>query len=111
MKAIGAKSQTILTMFLTEAAIIGVMGGFIGMFAGYGLSYVLVMALKFHAAATTAGHLVFDALERPLPISPIFTPKWKVAAFVFAIVVCLVFGLYPARKAAKLDPVKALGYE
>lgn len=64
LKAIGAKSQTILTMFLAEAAIIGVMGGFIGMFAGYGLSYVLVMALKFHAAATTAGHLVLDALER-----------------------------------------------
>jgi putative ABC transport system permease protein len=41
----------------------------------------------------------------------IFTPEWTVAAFVFAIVVCLVFGLYPARKAAKLDPVKSLGYE
>ena len=49
--------------------------------------------------------------REPLSISPIFTPKWKVAAFVFAIVVCLVFGLYPARKAAKLDPVKSLGYE
>jgi ABC-type lipoprotein release transport system permease subunit len=37
--------------------------------------------------------------------------EWTVVAFVFAVVVCIIFGLYRARKAAKLDPVEALGYE
>jgi putative ABC transport system permease protein len=46
-----------------------------------------------------------------MSINPIFSPAWTVIAFVFAVVVCIIFGLYPARKAAKLDPVKALRYE
>jgi putative ABC transport system permease protein len=49
--------------------------------------------------------------RQALAISPVFTPEWTIGAFVFAIVVCIVFGLYPARKASKLNPVEALRYE
>jgi len=44
-------------------------------------------------------------------INPVFSPEWTITAFVFAIIVCIIFGLYPARKAAKLNPVEALRYE
>jgi len=44
-------------------------------------------------------------------VNPVFSPEWTMIAIVFAIVVCIIFGLYPARKAAKLNPVEALRYE
>jgi putative ABC transport system permease protein len=112
LKAIGAKSRTILTMFLAEAAMIGVIGGFIGLFTGYGLSYALAIVLSSFIQPQQQQDTLFSTPGRePLSISPVFTPEWTIAAFVFAIIVCLIFGLYPARKAAKLDPVKALSYE
>jgi putative ABC transport system permease protein len=43
--------------------------------------------------------------------TPIFSPEWIIIAFAFSIVVCVLFGLYPAKKAAKLDPVQVLRYE
>jgi len=46
LKAIGAKSRTVLAIFLAEATLIGVMGGSVGVFAGYGLSHVLAYALS-----------------------------------------------------------------
>jgi putative ABC transport system permease protein len=54
-----------------------------------------------------------DSPETPqrLMISPLFSPEWTIVAFVFAVVVRVVFGLYPARKASKLNPVEALRYE
>jgi len=44
-------------------------------------------------------------------INPLFSLEWTIIAFAFAIIVCIIFGLYPARKAAKLNPVEALRYE
>jgi putative ABC transport system permease protein len=46
-----------------------------------------------------------------MTITPVFSPQWTIIAFVFAVVVCIIFGLYPARKASKLNPVEALRYE
>jgi len=51
-------------------------------------------------------------MTRPLmEVSPILSPEWVLIAVVFAVGVSVLFGWYPARKAAKLDPVKALRYE
>jgi len=112
LKAIGAKSQTVLSMFLAEAVLIGVAGGVIGLFMGYGLSYGLAYVLSGFIQPEQQQDTLFGAPGRkPLTISPIFTPEWTVIAFVFAIVVCIIFGLYPARKASKLNPVEALRYE
>lgn len=111
LKAIGAKSQTVLSMFLAEAVWIGIVGGVIGIFTGYGLSYGLAYMLSGFIQPQQQDTL-FQTPGRPaLTISPIFTPEWTVAAFAFAIVVCIIFGLYPARKASKLNPVEALRYE
>jgi putative ABC transport system permease protein len=110
LKAIGANSRTVLTMFLAEAILIGVMGGVIGLFTGYGLSYGLAFMLS--SLIQPQQNPTFQTPEtQKLTISPVFSPEWTIAAFVFAVVICVVFGLYPARKASKLNPVEALRYE
>ena len=46
-----------------------------------------------------------------MTINPAFSLEWTIVGFIFAVVICIVFGLYPARKAAKLELVEALRYE
>ena len=108
LKAVGAKSRTVLTMFLAEAASIGLIGGLIGLILGYGLAHVLVYGLStFELGMEGFGRRP----EMPFTISPVLSPSWIVGAIVFAVAISVLFGLYPARKAAKLDPVEALRYE
>ena len=89
-KALGAKKKVIIAQFLTEAVILTASGGLIGMSAGIIISYFLSNSLKI-----------------PWTISP--------SSIVLAIGVSggigILFGLYPARKAAKLQPIEALRYE
>ncbi len=111
LKAIGAKNRTVLSMFLAEAMLIGLIGGFVGIFAGYGLSFGLTFMLSGFIQPQQQGATIRTPETQRMNINPVFSPQWTIAAFVFAIVVCIVFGLYPARKAAKLNPVEALRYE
>lgn len=111
LKAIGAKSRTVLTMFLAEATLIGITGGLIGMITGYGLSYVLAYILSSFIQPQHRDTVFQPTETERLSIKPVFSPEWTIIAFIFAIIVCVIFGLYPARKAARLDPVEALRYE
>jgi putative ABC transport system permease protein len=111
MKAIGAKSRTVLSMFLTETMLIGIMGGLIGILMGYGLSYALTFGVSGLVQSSQQSSLPQGPGSQSLSITPVFSLEWTVIALVFSIGVCLIFGLYPARKAAKLDPVQALRYE
>ena len=89
-KAIGAKRREILWQFLVEAATLTLIGGAIGLALG-GLASVLLKALT------------------PLPAQ---IPLWAVVVALGAsIVTGVLFGMYPAAKAARLDPVEALRYE
>lgn len=110
LKAIGAKNRTVLSMFLAEALLIGVIGGLIGEFTGYLLSYGLATVLANFIQPSGV-----SIAERPevhrIEMAPSFSPLWMLIAFIFAIAICIIFGLYPARKAAKLNPVEALRYE
>ena len=89
-KALGAKYKDILLQFLIEAVVIGVVGGSIGIVLGIGASYLV----SYFAGWQT----VISSLA-------------IIAAFGFSVGVGLFFGIYPARKAALLDPIDALRYE
>jgi putative ABC transport system permease protein len=89
-KAIGARGRDILAQFLIEALVISLIGGAIGIAAGLLVSV---------AISTFAGWAVS------------FSPATILAAVGFSIAVGVVFGVWPARQAARLDPIAALRYE
>ncbi|MBQ8417173.1 MAG: ABC transporter permease [Phascolarctobacterium sp.] len=89
-KALGATYNNILLQFLIEAMVIGVVGGFVGVALGVGASY----GISHFAGWNTV------------------ISWWAIViAVVFSVGIGLFFGIYPARKAALLDPIDALRYE
>ena len=89
-KALGATYRTIITQFLIEAIVISLVGGAIGIVVGIGASQLIAAVAKLKTVITTGPILM---------------------SFGFSMTIGLVFGLYPARKAAKLNPIDALHYE
>jgi putative ABC transport system permease protein len=88
--AIGARGRDVLLQFLVEAIVISLFGGLVGILLGFGLS---------------AG--IRELLEWPTVVPP----DAIATAFGFAAGTGVFFGFYPARKAARLDPIEALRYE
>jgi len=95
-KAVGARSKDILYQFLIESVVLTVLGGVLGILLGAIFSYLVSIVL------TMALGIQWDFV---LSLSSI------ILAFGVAAVIGLVFGIYPARKAAKLSPIDALRYE
>lgn len=89
-KAIGAKRRTVLTQFLIEAASISSLGGIIGVLFGYLGAY---LGPKYFGKSILISH------------------NTVIEAFVFSLVVGIIFGMYPANKASKLNPIDALRFE
>lgn len=94
-KAIGATEKDILNQFLVEAVMLTIGGGFLGVFVGVTGSLLIGYILTN----------VVDGWAVVIPPSAVFL------AFAVSSVVGLVFGIYPAKRAAKLDPIDALRYE
>ncbi len=89
-RAVGARQSDIVRQFLIEATMISFVGGVMGIAAGFGMSYLI---------AWLAG---WTTIVTPISIE---------LAFAVSVSVGLIFGIYPARKAARLDPVEAIRYE
>ena len=89
-KALGATYFVIVTQFLIEAVVISLMGGLIGIALGIGASKLIGLASG---------------------LSTVISVPTIVLSFAFSMAIGLVFGIYPARKAAKLNPIDALHYE
>jgi putative ABC transport system permease protein len=107
MKAVGATNRDVLGVFLGEAAGIGFLGGLGGTLLGWAGG----QALNVVALAYLAGQAA-DSGGAPPPSVAVFTPTWlPIAALVFATLIGLLSGLYPALRAATLAPVDALKYE
>jgi putative ABC transport system permease protein len=101
LKALGMKSRTVLTIFLGESVIIGLMGAIIGIALGWILANVTATVLGSGAFGNSGG----------FTITPLLTPEVLVGALGFGVGVSVVFALYPAWRASKLKPVEALRYE
>jgi len=111
LKAIGAKNRTILAIFLAEASLIGAMGGLTGIPIGYALAYGLGYAIPSLMPQLSDYPETIQTLlgnQQTLTLTPVFVPIWIFGAFIFSLVISLLFGWYPARRAASLDPIKAL---
>lgn len=89
-RAVGAKRRDIINQFLTEAVILSASGGFIGIILGL---------------------LIPKAVTKFAGMMTIITPWSIIISFTISVAVGIGFGLYPAKKAASLDPIQALRYE
>jgi putative ABC transport system permease protein len=89
-RAVGARRRDVLRQFLVEATLISFVGGLLGIGCGFGLSRLVAMMAGW---------------------STIVTMNSILLAFLVSVSIGLIFGIYPAAKAANLDPVEALRYE
>lgn len=106
MKAVGATNRHVLSVFLGESAGIGFLGGLGGVVLGWGLGQVA----NVFVLAYLAGQSVETGA--PPPTVAVATPLWlPIFALVFATLMGLLSGLYPALGAATLSPITALKYE
>ncbi|MCG3719464.1 FtsX-like permease family protein, partial [Aliarcobacter butzleri] len=88
--AIGAMESEVLLQFLVEAVVLSTWGGIIGIFLGLGVGYAIVNMMQ-------------------LPF--IINNQIIIISFVFSTLIGIIFGYFPARKAARLNPIDALRYE
>lgn len=101
MKALGADDGDVKKLFFTEAGAMGIIGGALGV----GLGWLIGRAINF-------GTTIYMRRQNLPPENVWLVPWWLIGgAIAFAVIVSLVAALYPASRAAKLDPIQALRYE
>jgi len=100
MKAVGALNRDIMTVFISESAAIGLLGGVAGVVIGSVIAKLIdLVAGSFLSSSGTSASVV---------AIPLWLPFFAIG---FSIVIGLAAGIYPAFRAVQLDPVQALRYE
>ncbi|MFL6492349.1 MAG: ABC transporter permease [Nitrososphaera sp.] len=105
MKAIGAQNSNVLSLFMVEALMIGILGATSGLLAGMAGGYVLIAGLG------SAGGPEGDTSNGIGNISPVFLPSDLATVWGISVGLSLVAGIYPAWKASRLSPIVALRRE
>jgi len=102
MKAIGASDGDVQKLFFAEAGAMGIFGGTLGVLLGWSMGRVINLGTRIY----------MQRQQQFTPDDVWLVPLWLVfGAIGFSLVVSLVAGLYPAARAARLDPVQALRYD
>ncbi len=104
-KALGASDLDIMKIFLAECLIIGVMGGILGDLLGIGFSVLIDLVGKPFLVSTLGGELGASLQSGSITV---ITPSILAVGFAISLVLSIVSGLYPARRAARLSPLDAL---
>jgi putative ABC transport system permease protein len=101
LKALGASDKDIRQLFFAEAGVMGLVGGAAGVALGWGIGRVIQFGTAYYLR------------QQQIPAENIWSvPLWLVvSAIAFSLVISLLAGMYPASRAARLDPVEALRYE
>ncbi len=104
MKAIGGSDGEIMRIFFVEASLIGLAGGALGVLGGWGIDRLANML---------ANRWILSKVGQAVRHIEFFSIPWHLSsgAILFAIVVSLIAAIYPAMRAARVDPIKALRYE
>jgi putative ABC transport system permease protein len=101
LKALGAADRDVRSLFFVEAGAMGVLGGILGVFMGWSIGQAINLGTNIYLKGQDLPSVKVTAV-----------PWWMVAlAILFSILVSLAAGIYPASRAARLDPVEALRYE
>jgi putative ABC transport system permease protein len=101
MKAIGASDRDVRKLFFAEAGAMGILGGIFGLILGWAIGQLINFGTNIYLKRQSIPPEHFWSV-----------PLWlAIFSIVFAFVVSLISGLYPAGRAARLDPVQALRYE
>jgi putative ABC transport system permease protein len=105
LKALGTTDGEITKLFLMESSIMGLIGGLMGIFLGFIASGIVSeLGVRFLGTGSGPG-------ARSLTSLTVISPELVLFALVFSIVIGALSGYFPARRAAKLEPVEALRYE
>jgi len=101
LKALGASDKDVRQLFFAEAGVMGLLGGVMGVLLGWGIGHAIQAGTDYYLR------------QQQIPAENIWSvPVWLVAsAIAFSLLVSLAAGIYPASRAARLDPVEALRYE
>ena len=101
LKALGAADRDVKQLFFVEAGVMGLLGGVLGAGLGWFIGKIVTWGTNFYLH------------RQNLPSAHVFSVPWwlVLGAIAFAVIVSLAAGLYPASRAARLNPVEALRYE
>ncbi len=108
-RALGAKQKHIILQFLVEAAVLGVVGGITGILAG--VLCTPVIALIKDAIASSRPDIMATLPEEIRNVTPQIVPMSIPISFFISLLVGVVFGIFPAIRAAKMNPIDALRHE